>query len=79
MYSCSQVTRWIASDEDRKGGLVKRLGIGLHLVMCEDCSRYRDQLKALGQAARESAKKDVPASEVEATGDRILNKLKEKP
>lgn len=79
MYSCSQVTKWISSDEDRKGGLVRRLGIGLHLAMCEDCSKYREQLKALGQAAREAAKKEVPACEVAATGDRILNKLKEKP
>lgn len=79
MYSCSQVTRWISSDDDQRAGLVKRLGIGLHLVMCEDCSRYRDQLKALSQAAREAAKKEAPASEVAATGHRIINKLKEKP
>ena len=78
MYSCSQVTTWIASDEGETAGPLRRLGIRLHLALCEDCSRYRDQLKALGAAAREVTA-PLPDSGIESTKGRILNKLQEKP
>ncbi len=76
MYSCREVTKWIASDEYLAAGFLKKLGIRLHLVVCEHCSRYRDQLRALASRLR-IAQHEVPPSE--ATRNRIVDRICRKP
>ncbi len=77
MYSCKEVAKCIASDEYVTAGLFKKLVISLHLLMCQYCSRYRDQLRALGQMLRQT-KSDVPPSEVADIKTRIVEKLSRK-
>lgn len=75
MYKCSEIARAVASDEYQEAGFFRRWGIRLHLALCRDCSRYDDQLKALGKAMR-SAIREVPPSQVEAVKKRIRDKLR---
>jgi hypothetical protein len=74
MYTCSDVTRWIATDEYKDGSFPRRVGIALHLLLCKHCSRYLRQLQALGSLVRKGAY-DVPASEVESLKKRIVAEL----
>ncbi len=77
MYSCAQVTKWIASDEYLQAGPFRRLGVRIHLLMCRLCSTYVRQLRALSAALR-GGETGVPESEVEAAKERILQKLARK-
>ncbi len=76
MYSCREVTKWIASDEYLAAGFFKKLGIRLHLMMCRYCSRYRDQLRALAAKLR-IVTHEVPSSE--AARNRIVDRICRKP
>ncbi len=78
MYSCSQVVKWISSDEYLTAGFFKKLGIRLHLLMCQYCSKYLEQLRTLAATLRQT-KTIIPASEVEDAKGRILEQLSRKP
>lgn len=43
----------LASDEAAERGWLRRLGLFVHLLMCDKCRRYKAQIEKLGQAARE--------------------------
>jgi hypothetical protein len=77
MYRCSEVVRLISSDEYLASGIWKKLQIRLHLAMCEHCSRYARQLRALAAAVRKMGG-DVPASDVESAKSHILQQLSRK-
>lgn len=53
MLRCREVTRTIASDELSSAGWRRRLAVRLHLFMCRHCRRYADQMREIGEAARE--------------------------
>ncbi len=55
MLSCRELTHLIASDGLADAPWTTRLGARLHLFMCDVCSAYVAQLRAIGQAARELA------------------------
>jgi anti-sigma factor RsiW len=74
MYRCSEVVRLISSDEYLAAGLLKKLQIRLHLAMCENCSRYARQLRALAAAVRKTAD-SVSAAEVQRARHHILQRL----
>jgi hypothetical protein len=78
MYRCSEVVRLISSDEYLAAGFWKRFQIRFHLAMCDDCSRFVRQLRAIARAFREKSVEDVPAAEVESAKSHILQRLKEK-
>jgi hypothetical protein len=77
VYSCLEVARCIASDEYARAGLFKKLGIRLHLAMCQHCSRYWKQLRTIAAAVRvkRPGEGDVSHSEIEAAKKRILANL----
>ncbi len=77
MYRCSEVVRLISSDEYMTAGFLKKLRIRLHLAMCENCTRYVRQLRALAAAVRKAGDAVLP-SEVESAKSRILQRLTEK-
>lgn len=77
MLRCSEVVRLISSDEYLSAGLLKRLGIRLHLAMCKNCTRYLKQLRAIAAALRASGL-NLPASEIESAKVRILQSLSKK-
>ncbi len=74
MYRCSEVVRLISSDEYLSAGLLKRLGIRLHLAMCKRCKKYARQLRVLAAALRK-ADEGIPPFELESAKTRILQKL----
>ncbi len=74
MYRCSEVVRLISSDEYLTAGVLKKLGIRLHLAMCKHCTRYVRQLGALAAALRKIGD-GIATSELENAKTRILQKL----
>jgi hypothetical protein len=77
MVRCSEVAQLISSDEHLAAGFWKKLQIRLHLAMCEHCSRYARQLRALAAAFRRTAE-ESPASEVKTAKSQILERLSNK-
>jgi len=74
VYRCSEVVRLISSDEYLSAGLLKKLGIRLHLAMCKHCRKYARQLRVLAAALRK-ADEGIPFLEFESAKTRILQKL----
>ena len=52
MLKCQDVEQKIGSDEIHNAGLMERLGVSVHLMMCRHCRNYARQLRAIGNAAR---------------------------
>ena len=48
--NCREVTRLTLEGEDRRLGLVDRIGIRLHLMICDACPRFARQVKLMRQA-----------------------------
>lgn len=44
MLSCKTAAEWISSALDRPLPLRQRMALGLHLLACRHCARYRSQL-----------------------------------
>jgi anti-sigma factor ChrR (cupin superfamily) len=55
MPSCREVTLAVAGEQLERAWLGRRLMIRLHLMMCDHCRRYAEQIRALAAAARELA------------------------
>ena len=54
MLKCRELTRMIASDELAEARWPVRLGGWLHLLMCQHCRRYAQQIRTLAAGARRS-------------------------
>ena len=52
MFKCKEVTRLVSESLDRKLPLYQRIGIRIHLLMCEFCSRFKKQLLFLHETIR---------------------------
>ena len=52
VLNCKEVSRLVASDELRTSGVVTRLRVRMHLLICRHCRRYVEQLRIIGTAAR---------------------------
>jgi len=55
VLNCKEVSRIVASDELETLGAFMRLRVRFHLLICRECRRYADQIRAIGIAARERA------------------------
>jgi len=75
MLSCKEITRRIASDELSKASFFVRLSARLHLLFCEGCRRYAQQLKRIKQQAQEQAAPDPGQEELEQLEATILADL----
>jgi hypothetical protein len=51
--NCKEAARLQSAALDRRLGLLERLGLRCHLLLCKWCGRYGKQIKFLGAAARE--------------------------
>ena len=51
--TCKEATRLQSAAMDRKLSLLERLGLRLHLLLCQWCRRYGAQLKFLRSAAHQ--------------------------
>jgi hypothetical protein len=52
MLSCKDVTRLISLSMDRSLPLGKRIGVRIHLLMCQFCNRYKRQLLLIRETVR---------------------------
>ena len=56
MLNCKEVSRIVASDELETLGVIKRLRMRFHLLICRECRRYAEQIRTIGAAAREKVR-----------------------
>ncbi|HXG43904.1 MAG TPA: hypothetical protein VNJ71_04010 [Gemmatimonadales bacterium] len=54
MPTCREITRLLASDDLQTAPLATRILTRLHLLLCDDCSRYARELADLAEVLRES-------------------------
>ena len=52
MFHCKDVSRKVSEGMDRKLPLHHRMFIRVHLMMCKNCTRFRQQLLLLRKASR---------------------------
>jgi hypothetical protein len=71
MLSCKDVTRLVSESMDRSLPLGKRIGVRLHLLICEFCARYERQLLLIRETVRHLA------ATVEAPGESFGETLSE--
>ena len=75
MRTCRDVSHDLAADALRIAGLRHRIAIRMHLLMCDNCSRFAQQLEQMGVVLRQLSEADDPRlSDVSAT-QRILARL----
>ena len=55
MLSCREISELASKSLDTKLTLRQRLGLGVHLRMCDQCARYRRQLVQLREVLRRGA------------------------
>ena len=52
MLNCKESTHLISESRDRPLSRPEQLGLRLHLMLCNGCRRYRQQIDFLEQACR---------------------------
>ena len=80
--SCRQVSRLQSDALDRKLSFPQRLGLRLHLVLCNWCRRYGKQVRFLRDAAHEHPENMVeplPYKMSDEARERIKQRLKAEP
>ena len=72
MLRCKQVSTMMARDDLAEAGPWLRLKVRLHLMMCRHCTRYAEQLRAIGVKARENFRPSDERPDIEDLRRRIL-------
>ncbi len=62
MLTCKEVSQLVSESLDRNLPLRQRIAVRLHLFRCKICSRYREQMLFLRNAARLYAKETEEAT-----------------
>ncbi len=52
MLKCREVTRMVAADAIGRAGILRRLELRLHLMMCHRCRAYVREIGLIGNVAR---------------------------
>ena len=52
MKTCKEVHRLVIEGQDRKLGLLERIAVRVHLMMCGACRRFEAQMDFMRQALR---------------------------
>ena len=58
MLSCKDVSKLLSQARERPLGWWERLGLHLHLMMCDGCTNFRKQLDFIGIAVRRYRDRD---------------------
>lgn len=75
MPTCKEVSRLLASGELETAPAARRIFTRLHLLMCDDCSRYAKELRQLGEAARQALGSPLDPSRLASLERAILARL----
>ncbi len=52
MMNCKHATQLLSQGQDRKLGLMERIGLRLHLLMCSGCTNFNKQIEFIRVACR---------------------------
>jgi len=52
MLNCKQASALLSQSQDRQLGFLERLGLQLHLALCDGCTNFRRQLALMRAAIR---------------------------
>lgn len=76
MLSCRRIVKILSSDE--KISVFRRLELKLHLMMCEHCSTYSQQLKLMRKGFRSlfSQLMQVDRERVDKLETEVISKIK---
>lgn len=72
MPTCREVVRLLASDELKDQGLARRLLTRVHLLMCDDCGRYNEELEGITSVVREALRAPIDPQRLAALERAIL-------
>lgn len=53
MLTCREISHDLAADMLRTAGLRRRIAVRMHLLMCDHCRRFSEQLEQMGGAMRQ--------------------------
>lgn len=73
MITCKQVTDRASDYVDTPPGLMSRISLRIHLIMCKHCRRYLHQLRISSRASAEIGKPEPPGDD---EIDRLVERLK---
>ncbi|MCA1732267.1 MAG: hypothetical protein LC732_01535 [Acidobacteria bacterium] len=73
MLTCREMADALSRAPAERWGVLRKMAIRLHLMMCGDCRRYAAQMEALGEAARDLCSEEQPRPELE---DAILESIR---
>jgi hypothetical protein len=72
MLTCKQASRLVSERQDRKLNWHERVGLRLHLWICNNCQRFEKQIRYIQQAVRKGqlegqlpVEKSLPPESVE--------------
>lgn len=74
MLTCNEVSRMVAGDL-RGEPWRRRLGVRLHLLMCDHCRRFTAEMAALNRAVQ-LMQRPVPDQEIAEQSARVMRKLR---
>jgi hypothetical protein len=76
MLSCKDVTKLLSESMDRSLPLGKRIGVRLHLLICNFCARYKRQLLLIRETAMRLA--ETVGAPGESFGDTLSEEARER-
>jgi len=80
MLKCREVSKLVATDAVGELGFMRRLELRMHVLMCRHCHRYLQQIRTLGQGARELADRDASSPErLQEIEEEILEQVRDDP
>jgi anti-sigma factor ChrR (cupin superfamily) len=77
MLTCKEVSHALAADALRDAGFGRRVAIRTHLLMCESCRKFAQELEEIGEAMRRLAKSSETHASDASAEERILARLRE--
>ena len=63
IYTCKEATRLVLESHDRGLSWRERLGVRLHLLLCDACTRFAQQMRFMRTAVRRFVGQQVDASQ----------------
>jgi hypothetical protein len=79
MPSCKEVSRLLASGEVDTVPAARRILTRLHLIMCDDCTRYSRELRQLGETARQALRSPLDPERLAGLERAILQRMQGNP
>lgn len=52
MMNCKHATQLLSQQQDRRLGIMERIGLRLHLLICSGCSNFNKQIDFVRVACR---------------------------